>query len=194
MASAALDYWLSCIPIPATTTGPVSGSPLFTYLLARQLHSIGAPTFDMVQKFLSWTNRPDITLPGRLLSPLTPVAGLVSIAGLQELTVPEFRATVASLAVGRLVVLGLIYVGPGSVSIWHNHQVLAYGTTPVSPTVTNLRVYDPNEPGQDGVVIRCELLAGGARVRCLQGISGGTKTVRGFFRMPYTRQTPPCLP
>jgi hypothetical protein len=200
MATAAIDYFLSCIPIPSTTTVPTSGSPLFKYLLRRQLDSLGAPTFGMVPKFISWTNRPDTTKPlGRhsILGPLLgPLPSLVPIDGLQELTVPEFRATVASLTTGRPVVLGLIYVGPGAVSIWHNHQVLAYGTASVNPTVTNVRVYDPNEPGDDGVLIRCELLGGGRSVRCTQVTpsSGVTTKVRGFFRMPYTRVTPPCLP
>jgi hypothetical protein len=146
----------------------------------------------MVSKFLTWTNLPD-TSPSGILPGLIP--GMSLIQGLQELTVPEFRATVASLAAGSPVVLGLIYVGPGAVNIWLNHQVLAYGTAAVSPTVTNIKVYDPNDPGNDGVVIRCELLAGGGRVRCVQMWPGGrVKTVRGFFRMPYTRMTPPCLP
>jgi hypothetical protein len=194
MASAVLDYFLSCIPIPSTTTVPASGSPLFKYLLGRQLHSLDAPTFGVVRKFLLWTNRPDTRLPGSLLAPLVPVAGLVNVDGLQELTVPEFRATLASLATGRPVVLGLVYVGPGAVNIWCNHQVLAYGTASVSPGVTSVRIYDPNEAGDDAVVIRCELLAGGSRVRCVQVNRSGTTRVRGFFRMPYARQTPPCLP
>jgi hypothetical protein len=192
MATAALDYFLSCISIPSTTTIPVAGNPLFKYLLARQLDSLGTPTFGMVSKFLSWTNLPD-TRPSGALPILVPGAGLVP--GLQELTVPEFRATAASVAAGHPVVLGLIYVGPGAVNIWHNHQVLAYGTAAVSPTVTNLRIYDPNDPRDDGVVIRCELLSGGSRVRCVELWPGGrSKTVRGFFRMPYARVTPPCLP
>jgi outer membrane protein OmpA-like peptidoglycan-associated protein len=192
MATAALDYFLSCIPIPSTTAIPTSGTPLFNYLLRRQLDSLGAPLFGMVPKFLTWTNLPDTT-PGGALPILVPAAGLIS--GLQELTVPEFHATVASLTAGRPVVLGLVYVGPGAVSIWHNHQVLAFGAAPVSSTVTNIKVYDPNDPGNDGVIIRCELIAGGRRVRCLQMWPGGrTKTLRGFFRMPYARVVPPCLP
>jgi hypothetical protein len=192
MSTAVLDYFLSCIPIPSTTTIPTSGTPLFNYLLRRQLDSLGAPLFGMVPKFLQWSNLPDTT-PTGALPILVPVAGLVP--GLQELTLPEFHATVASLATGRPVVLGLVYVGPGAVNIWHNHQVLAFGTTPVSPTVTNIRVCDPNDPGIDGVAIRCELLPGGRRVRCVQMWPGGrVKTVRGFFRMPYARVVPPCLP
>jgi hypothetical protein len=192
MATAALDYFLSCIPIPSTTAIPVAGSLLFKYLLRRQLDSLGIPAFGMVSKFLKWTNLPD-TRPSGALPILVPVAGLVP--GLQELTVPEFRATVASVAAGRPVVLGLIYVGPGAVNIWHNHQVLAYGTAAKSPTVTDLRIYDPNDPGDDSVVIRCELLSGGSRVRCTELWSGARpKTVRGFFRMPYARVVPPCIP
>ncbi|HET6409438.1 MAG TPA: hypothetical protein VFG14_16240 [Chthoniobacteraceae bacterium] len=192
MATAGLDYFLSCVPIPSTTTVPTSGTPLFKYLLKRQLDSLGSPLFSTVPKFLKWSNLPDTT-PSGVLPILVPATGLIS--GVQELTAPEFRMTVASLAAGRPVVLGLVYVGPGSVSIWHNHQVLAFGTNAVSPTITNIRVYDPNDPGDDAVIIRCESLAGGRRVRCLQMWPGGrTKTVRGFFRMPYARVVPPCLP
>jgi hypothetical protein len=194
MASAALDYFLSCIPIPSATAVPGSRSTLFNYLLRRQLDSLGSPSFGMVQKFLSWTNRPDIT--GSLLpSGLLPGTGLLTtIDGLQQLTVPEFGSTVASLAAGRPVVLGLIYVGPRAVSIWHNHQVLAYGSTSTGPGTTSVQIYDPNFPLDDSIAIRCESLGGGTRVRCVQVRSGVSTTVRGFFRMPYTRVTPPCLP
>ncbi|MCZ7638290.1 MAG: hypothetical protein M5U12_20975 [Verrucomicrobia bacterium] len=195
MASAALDYFLACIPIPSASTVPTAGSPLFNYLLRRQLDSLGAPGFGLVQKFLTWTNRPDVALPaGLVLGPLIPGTGALTVDGLQELTAPELNATTRSLAAGQRVVLGLIYVGPGAVSIWRNHQVLAYDATSAGAVVTQLRVYDPNAPGDDNVVIRCERLAGGARVRCVQVTRRGTTRVRGFFRMPYVRRTPPCLP
>jgi hypothetical protein len=193
MATAALDYFLSCIPIPSTTAIPTAGTTLFNYLLRRQLDSLDAPSFGMVPKFLTWTNRPNtsVTVPGGVL----PIPVSV-VDGLQELTVPEFGATMASLSAGRMVVLGLILVGPGAVSIWRNHQVLAYGAGTAGPGVTNLRIYEPNAPLDDGVVVRCESLSGGSRVRCTQVTpsSGKTRTVRGFFRMPYIRVTPPCLP
>jgi len=182
MSTAALDYFLSCIPIPSTAVIPTRGTTLFSYLLARQLDSLGSPTFGLVAKFLEWTNRPDTKT--------------VIIDGLQELTLPEFLATLASVRTGRPVVIGLVNVGPGAVSIWENHQVLAYGSVPVRAGVTDIRICDPNDPRDDRVVIRCETLAGGARVRCTQHwfARGITKNVRGFFRMPYVRKTPPCLP
>lgn len=192
MASAALDYFLSCIPIPSTTTVPASGT-LFNYLLRRQLHSLGSPTFGMIAKFGVWTNRPDT----RRMHPLIPHRVLLD--GLQELTVPESRATVASFRAGRPVVLGLIRVGPGSVSI-NNHQVLAYGLAHVSggpglTAITDIRIYDPNYPMTDGMVIRCEFVRGPwHRVRCVQVPARRGEKVRGFFRVPYTRKTPPCLP
>ena len=201
MATAALDYFLSCIPTPSTTAVPASGSTLFKYLLRRQLDSLG-PRFGMVRKFLEWTNRPDTTtsvarssVPAAVLTTIVGALwpNFVAVDGLQELTVPEFRATVASLSAGRPVVLGLIYVGPGAVSIWNNHQVLAYGTASVSSTVTDVSVYDSNYHEDDNVRIRCELLPGTTRVRCEQVSRRGTTKVRGFFRMPYTRVTPPCL-
>lgn len=217
MASAALDYFLSCIPIPSTTTVPAIGSPLYNYLMSRLLDSLGSPSFGMVKKVLWWTQRPDVTSrlsaaaaeavgqrAARVLRPaavvvLGPVAAgaatLVTVDGVQELTVPEFHATVASLVNGRMVVLCLIYQGPGALDIWENHQVLAHGISRVSSTVTDIKVYDPNYNRDDSGLIRCELLAGGTRVRCMHMKSGlNLRKVRGFFRMPYIRRTPPCLP
>jgi hypothetical protein len=163
----------------------------------------------MVKKFLSWTQRPDTT--SNLLSTaegvvgpaadiiLGPITGgaahLVKVDGVQELTArEEFPTIAADLAAGRMVVLGLVYQGPGSLSIWENHQVLAHGINRISSTVTDFKIYDPNYNSNDGVSIRCELLAGGTRVRCTQLGAGETNKLRGFFRMPYTRVTPPCLP
>jgi hypothetical protein len=207
MAAAALDYFLSCIPIPSTATVPATGTTLYNYLLRRLLDSLGSPTFGMVTKFLSWTNRPDITIglgplaymirPGVFLDWSLPVSltklARKAIDGVQELTLPELRGTIAGLS-ARPVPLGLVYVGPGAVNIWENHQVLAYGTTVISPTVTDIKVYEPNYPRADDAVIRCEVV--GPRVRCVERVPsrGVTKRVRGFFRMPYTRVTPPCLP
>ena len=194
MAAAVLDYFLSCIPIPSTATVPLTGTTLFNYLFRRLLDSLGSPGFGMVPKFMSWTNRPDITMPASLLTGgLIPGANLLTIDGVQELTLPEFYATIAGLS-ARPVPLGLVYVGPGAVNIWENHQVLAYGTTRVSPTVTDIKVYEPNYPRADDAAIRCEVL--GTRVRCVERVPsrGVTKRVRGFFRMPYTRAIPPCLP
>jgi hypothetical protein len=194
MAAAALDYYLSCIPIPSTSSVPATGTTLFNYLFRRLLDSLGSPTFGMVTKFLTWTNRPDFALPGGLLTGgLIPGANLFSLDGTQELTHPEFYGTIATLT-ARPVPLGLVYVGPGAVNIWENHQVLAYGTSRVSPTVTDIKVYEPNYPLADDAVIRCEVLK--SRVRCLERVPsrGVTKRVRGFFRMPYTRSIPPCLP
>lgn len=210
MASAALDYFLSCIPIPSTSSVPAFGTPLYNYLLSRLLDSLGRPGFDMVKKFLSWTQRPDInsnllaTAEGAIgpaaniiLGPLPAgVAHFVKVNGVQELTArEEFPATVASLSAGRMLVLGLVYKGPGALDIWENHQVLAYGIDRVSSTVTNIKVYDPNHHDDDRALISCELLAGGTRVRCLEVLSrASNEKVRGFFRMPYTHKTPPCLP
>jgi hypothetical protein len=187
MATAAQDHFLTCVPRPSTTTPPVHGDPLFAYLLSRQLDSLGSPTFGPVLKFVEWTNRPDTS---------TTALGRTIVDGVQELTVPEFRAVVRRLRAGELVVLGLVYVGPRSVRIHENHQVLAYKQTTVSATETDLHVYDPNAPLNDNVTIRCTMAASGRRVQCEQrfGASGGTRNVRGFFQMPYGPQTPPCLP
>lgn len=189
MSFAALDYFLSCIPIPSTTSVPATGTPLYRYLFSRLLDSLGHPTYGMVLKFLEWTQRPDGSVP----SPI-PFSGAV-IDGVHKLTVPELHATVRSLSAGNKVPLGLVYVGPLGANIWENHQVLALGATRVSPAVTQIKIYDPNYPSDDTISIRCELYARGTHVRCLQQRGGRPlKVVRGFFRMPYVRRTPPCLP
>src|SRR5262245_38836408 len=216
MASAALDYFLSCIPIPSTRIVPAIGTPLYDYLFNRLLDSLGRPGLDslgrprfgMVGKFLSWTQRPDTTsslksAADQAIGPATdfifmPIssgaARLVDVDGVQELTArEEFPNIAEDLSKGRMVVIGLVYEGPGSLKIWDNHQVLAHGITRVSSTVTDIKIYDPNYPSNDGVVIRCESLAGGTRVRCTQ-MGAGPPKVRGFFRMPYTPVIPPCLP
>jgi hypothetical protein len=94
-----------------------------------------------------------------------------------------------------MVVVGLVYVGPGALNIWENHQVLAYGIDRESPAVTKIKIYDPNEENDDGAHLRCELVAGGTRVVCEEfKTRAKNERVRGFFRMPYKRKTPPCLP
>ena len=209
MASAALDYYLSCIPIPTPSAVPVTGTTLHKYLFDRLLDSLGRPSFDMVLKFLSWTQRPDTD--SKLLStaikragPLALILGVgpaigsyfVNVDGVQELTArKEFPKIAAELNAGRMVVVGLVYVGPGGLNIWENHQVLAYGIERESPTVTKIKVYDPNYPGDDGAYLRCELVAGGSRLRCEQVLTRAkNEKVRGFFRMPYKHKVPPCLP
>jgi hypothetical protein len=184
MASAAKDHFLTCVPRPSATTPPSTG-PLFAYLLMRQIESLALPSLALVNLFLAWSMMPDTstTLP---LSP-------VSIPGTQELTLPQLRATLTRLSRSDLTVLGLVYVGPRSAAIWENHQVLAYAHASPAPGVTDLKVYDPNFPMRDDVVIRARVV--GTRVQCEQLLAGSPhKKVRGFFIMPYTRRVPLCLP
>jgi hypothetical protein len=208
MASAALDYYLSCIPIPSTSSVPSAGTTLHKYLFDRLLDSLGTPTFGMVMKFMSWTQRPDTDsnmlttaykaigpLAALLYGPLPAIAShFIKVDGVQELTArEEFPKIVAELNAGRMVVVGLVYVGPGKLNIWDNHQVLAYGIERVSSTVTKIKIYDPNYNRDDRIYLRCELANGGSRVQCEEVIGAKTERVRGFFRMPYTRKIPPCL-
>ncbi len=182
MASAAKDHFLTCVPRPSTATTPTSG-PLFAYLAMRQIESLGLPSSTLVKQFLAWSMLPDTAtsfLP-------------ISIPGTQELTLPQLRATLTRLSRSDPTILGLVYVGPRSAAIWDNHQVLAYGQSTPAPGVTDIKVYDPNYPLRDDVVIRARVT--GSRVVSEQFV-GGTplKRVRGFFIMPYTRRVPLCLP
>ena len=151
---------------------PASGSTLFNYLLRRQLDSLGAPTFGMVPKFLSWTNRPDTTSPlGSHSSPRPPHRTLARpyadrrAPGAHRAGVPGdggepfCRAPGGPRADLRRAWGGEHMAQPPSAGVRDSQG---------ESTVTNIRIYDPNDPGDDGVVIRCELLAGGSRVRCVQ--------------------------
>ncbi|MBL9001096.1 MAG: hypothetical protein JNK25_08165 [Phycisphaerae bacterium] len=53
-----------------------------------------------------------------------------------------------------------------------------------------IRIYDPNYPGDDRVVLRFRPVDGGITTQLVTG-TGRSRRVRGVFPMPYTRVKPP---
>ena len=127
-------------PIPADTTAPDNGSPLFRAIVRRQVLSLdwlrGPLRF-----WLSAGTAPD-RLKRRTL----------------DVEWPRIRAAIDA---GRLPMLGLVrHLSWNPFDLTKDHQVLAYAYESAGPTGPHtLRLYDPNWPNRDDVSIT--LLGGG---------------------------------
>lgn len=168
MSFAAADYYLARAAVPADTHPPVRGSRLYLYLYKRQATSVG-PSGAMALKFLEWMRLPD--------------TGADSCRARTAAELPPIRA---ALQRGEPVMLGLVLTSAARrQEPWNNHQVLAYAiAAPSVPGAEELRIYDPNFPHRDDVVIRIVQEPDGPR--CSRIVPGRRETaVRGVFRMAY---------
>ena len=189
MCFAAADFFQVRKPVPQSSQVPSDDTPLYRYLLRRQLDSFGSAS-RFVLKFIAWMFMPDGT-----------------VNGTQRRTAGSLEAVRLFLDAGQVAILGLVYVkGQQSLAVWQNHQVMAYGYQVISETKTDVSIYDPNYPGNDGVFIRCEQVEVGRKkskegknipiygVACTEVIPGAPdRAVRGFFPIAYTPQEPPDL-
>ena len=163
MSAAAADYFLARMPVPTDSKAPARGSALYTYLYSRQAASLG-PMGAMALKYGEWMKLSDGEVARRTLDELPRIVEMVER--------------------GEVVVLGLVLEGAGGAP-WDNHQVLAYGVVRRGGG-TDVKVYDPNYPKADDVVIR--VMDDGRAARMGPGTRG--RTVRGVFRMPYEPAVP----
>ncbi len=189
MCFAAADFFRAGRPVPPGNQVPGDDTPLYRYLLRRQLDSFGSAS-RFVLKFMVWMFLPDGTANGT-----------------QRQTADSLDTVRLFLDAGQMAILGLVYVnGRQSLAVWQNHQVMAYGYRVISETVTDVSIYDPNYPGNDGVFIRCEQVEVGRKkskedkhapiygMTCTEVIPGAPdRAVRGFFPIAYTPQEPPDL-
>lgn len=121
-------------PIPADTTPPANGTPLFRVIVRRHVRS------------LDWLRGPwqfwrAAALGGK---------------GLGERSIDTVDPRVrAAIDAGRLVLLGLIrHRGPNPFDLAGDHTVLAYGyDRDIGRGETTFRIYDPNWPDRDDVTI-----------------------------------------
>lgn len=196
MSAAAADLFLARRAPPDAKTPPDKGSALYDYLYRRQLDSFGAD-LSVALRFAEWMRRP-----------------VVGFGGLPETTAREMSGIIDRVDGGEPVVLGLMYVRAGLGGVWDNHQVLAIGSRRPTRGVVELRVYDPNFPRHDGVVVRVVV-----RLKSVLWLPGTLPTpwprltadsvlrvpadprgrsrgrpdqiVYGFFRVPYSPAEPP---
>ncbi|MFA6043543.1 MAG: hypothetical protein WC718_01040 [Phycisphaerales bacterium] len=184
MSLAAADYYHAKQPPPPDTTPPKQGTPLYEYLHQRQTDSLGENLI-MATKFIEWMMLPD--------------TGDGSCAAR---TKPELADIVARLRQGEVVPLGLVLVRAdgnnrsraAAGAAWQNHQVLAYAAKEGEAVPEGIRVYDPNYPRDDGVmVVTNQAKPGPDGTQFELRHSRGSHAVRGCFPMPY-RPAPPWKP
>ncbi len=119
-------------PIPTTTDVPANGSPLFRGLVRRQVLS------------LDW-----LRTPIRFWW-MGAIGQASATERVLEVEWPRIRADIDT---GRLAMVGLVrYQGASPWRLAQSHQVLAYAYAVDGDAIT-IRIYDPNLPGRDDVVV-----------------------------------------
>lgn len=174
MAAAAADYFLAGLSAPTQTALPERGSTLYEYLFLRQAQSFG-PGITTALKFAEWTTKSD--------------------AELNTLTNGEIEILAKALREKPVVPIGLIIARPGGPpgarNISDNHQVLALAMEK-SDGVATIRIYDPNYPKDDNVVIILNLLNTKQPVGIRNRPKGRSTAIRGVFVLPYEAAVPPA--
>jgi hypothetical protein len=179
MALTARDLYESGLVAPRDATMPPgNGSPRFRALVRRQVES------------LDWLRVPLRYLDAQALRP-DPPAGLARWLSREpprvESLLREWPLIRADIDAGHPAVVGLVRVAgfsPGLLT--RNHQVLAYGWEAGEGSIV-LRVYDPNHPLRDDVMIAVGTTGDPARPwRDRIQLSQSTgEPLLGFFRQPY---------
>ena len=120
------------LPIPTTTDVPANGSPLFRALVRAQVLS------------LDW-----LRTPIRFWW-MGAIGQASATERVRDVEWPRIRTDIDA---GRLAMVGLIrHHGVSPWRLTQSHQVLAYAYELAGDTIT-LRLYDPNLPGRDDVVV-----------------------------------------
>jgi len=166
MCFGALDYFHAGRPIPGQTNAPADSTPLYLYLVERQLASLALPQVPL--QVMAWM--------------------LMDDERVWSLTVEtEFPKLRASIDAQQPAVLALIRA-KGASDPTRNHQVvgLAYDLDEPSQTV-KIGLYDPNQPGQAPSLT--------LNLRRPFAEPGLTETsdvpARGFFVLNYQPNLPP---
>jgi hypothetical protein len=126
------EHFEAGLPIPPDREPPANGSPLFQALVRRQVQSL-----DWLQTPLNfwWSG----------------AFGAARAAHRsREIELPHIHAKIEG---HRLAAVGLVrHQGLNPMSLKESHQVLGYGYE-VEGEIVSLRIYDPNWPDRDDVVV-----------------------------------------
>lgn len=180
MAYAVRDLYEAGRLPPPITTHPASGSVAFSYLYQRLLQSF---TPEAVWNYAKWMHP-------AFYNPANRKAG-ISWMTIQEAT-PALKECISR---GFPCPLGLIYA-QAVIDTWNiaelgkNHQVLAWGYK-VEASTTTVKLYDPNYPGKDDVVIYFDHTKPEQPTVFTQTRRSGP--VYGFFMTDYTWKDPRAL-
>lgn len=181
MVFAARDYFESATPIPPGKEPPDSG-PLFDYIIQRLFDSFAIP--DGVMKYLELMNP---ALPDHETD--LSKAGLAPRGRSWRMVVEEWPLIKADLDAGRTSPIALVLLkSPNAFDLGKNHQVLAYGYRILNNELA-LRVYDPNDPDNDDLVLKLSL----SNPDQAKHVTMGDRIVVSFFRSRYAYHAPPGM-
>jgi hypothetical protein len=180
MVTTARDLFEAGIPPPADGEPPANGSPRFRSIVRRQVES------------LDWLRVPLRFFDLQAFRPDPPTAVALFLHREPPRVVAvrdEWPKVRAEIDAGRAPILGLVRTASSSPrDLAGNHQVLAYAYEEASAGF-RIRIYDPNHPAHDDVVLRADVDGTEARLspdRIRLAQSTG-EPLRGFFRQPYSR-------
>ncbi len=155
--------------IPSSTRRPNIYDPWYYYLANAQLETFGARG-DKLEKIHEWFKMTD----GK--------------KNLPKLTFAELLGLKLQLKRKKLTQLVLMYRTQGEGGMWENHQVLAYGLEEEEGK-GKIKIYDPNYPKEDKVVIEYQL-EGKEVILTYEGSIDPNKRVYGFFITSPRLQSP----
>lgn len=137
MSLAAADYFLADAQTPDLRRPPGPGSSWHAYLWVRQARSLGFMGYRGL-RFMQWMALPDAGEDG------TRARTRRALTGARE-----------RLDTSGVLPLGLVYRSwrEGAVP-WQNHQVLGYAWSEPGEGRIEIRIYDPNFPGREDVLLR----------------------------------------
>ena len=181
MAFAARDYFEAERPCPDDTSAPGAGS-LFDFLCDRLFDSFDLPLG-----------------PARYLALMSPLLsdgetiwsrmGLTPHGRAWRMVRDEWPKVRADIDAGHPSALGLIKVkSTDPRQLKQDHQVLAYGYD-VEDGILRLRLYDPNQPGRDDVVLSLPIADPSRPAPITTSPPAGP--VYAFFRVTYSVTIPP---
>jgi hypothetical protein len=164
MVFAVRDYFEGGLAPPADTSPPPEGSGLLRYLKRRLWQSWRLP-------FGLWKY---------LYFQLPAVSSGRALGSIREQEWPRVKSDIDA---GRLSTLGLVRVKSWNPrKLTKHHQVLAYGYEEAAGGQAGIRVYDPNFPLDDELVLSLGTSDIGYSKK---------RRVYYFFRSHYHRETPP---
>ncbi|MGZ6546217.1 MAG: hypothetical protein ACXVEI_12990 [Actinomycetota bacterium] len=184
MVFAVRDYFEAGRTPPADTTAPGDG-PLFDYLVSRLFDSFDLP-FGPVRYL-------------ELMSPALPDGetswsrlGLAPHGRAWRMINQTWPTVRADIDAGHPSPLGLVKVkSTNPLDLKEDHQVLAYAYD-VTGGMLTLRLYDPNWPGRDDVMLSLDLATPTQPTPVTPSPPGSP--VFAFFAVGYTAKAPPPLP
>ncbi len=179
------DYFQAGAPIPCTP--PTSGSVFYNYIVKRLFDSFSLPFGPL--RYLELMNP---ALPDH--ETWASNNGLAPHGRAWVMVKDEWPQIKADIDAGVLSCLGLIELKSSDPTmVGKNHQVMAYRYELSGSNDLQIYVYDPNDPGNDGMIISLNI--GDPQHTTTVNYTGTVyDRLYCFFRVQYSPSSPPALP